>query len=438
MRKFLGKTITAVMSAVLIMSATGIQLGQNQVYANNNENSQNYGDNNGSVHMESTTMQYVVSQDGTGDFVSIQEAVDIAKHGDTIIVYPGIYNENVEVMGKSLNITGVDKNTCILQCDTISYRQSPLTIAAGSISNLTIYGIDSGVKSQDLTQEEVDAINAQIIGDSWERQKNYSGYAVHVDQNCLYGNEIRFENCKIISENNYCVGMGSRGQCRISFNECEIISLGQGGCIYLHDCTSPEICGNVDFQMKSCKLTSYMSPYVMTVQSLMPLNTTYCTFQNVCVNAVAYQDRSCYDLGNINTGFEIDVLASLDNSDQLEKAGLSSTAMHNLVHEMNLEESREYMHRLEKYSDFKNALLLTTVLPEGITYISATENENPAMASLNILNRSAKRSVLALYNSDGKPGTGWCGLNNVFLTKESCGNTLVEMNAQNNVQNNYN
>ncbi|MBP6872578.1 MAG: T9SS type A sorting domain-containing protein [Bacteroidales bacterium] len=43
-----------------------------------------------------------VKQDGTGDFTIIQEAVDIANDGDTIIVYPGVYFENVDLTEKDI------------------------------------------------------------------------------------------------------------------------------------------------------------------------------------------------------------------------------------------------------------------------------------------------------------------------------------------------
>ena len=134
--------------------------------------------------------QYIIAQDGTGDFQTIQEGVDNASDGDTLIVYPGIYTEAVQVMGKEVHIIGLNKDLCIIQYDAASYRKSPLTVGAGRIANLTIYGMDSGVGQPVLTQEEIAAINAEIVGDSWERQKNYKGYAVHVDQNFLYGRGV--------------------------------------------------------------------------------------------------------------------------------------------------------------------------------------------------------------------------------------------------------
>jgi len=47
--------------------------------------------------LNSTT--WLVKQDGTGDFSTIQEALDAPETstGDSIVVYPGIYYENLEI-----------------------------------------------------------------------------------------------------------------------------------------------------------------------------------------------------------------------------------------------------------------------------------------------------------------------------------------------------
>ena len=110
-------------------------------------------------------------------------------------------------------------------------RRSPS--GGGRIANLTINGMDSGVGQPVLTQEEIAAINAEIVGDSWERQKNYKGVCSPCgNQNFLYGRRVTFENCRVISENNHCAGIGTRGDSTVSFENCEFISLGGGSCIF--------------------------------------------------------------------------------------------------------------------------------------------------------------------------------------------------------------
>jgi len=45
-----------------------------------------------------------VAQDGSGHFQSIQEAIDASQDNDTILVYPGTYFENLNLLGKDLVI----------------------------------------------------------------------------------------------------------------------------------------------------------------------------------------------------------------------------------------------------------------------------------------------------------------------------------------------
>ncbi|MCL2063614.1 MAG: PKD domain-containing protein [Candidatus Cloacimonetes bacterium] len=52
-----------------------------------------------SLHSQST---HIVNHDGSGNFTSIQTAINFASNGDTIIVYPGTYNENLNIISKSI------------------------------------------------------------------------------------------------------------------------------------------------------------------------------------------------------------------------------------------------------------------------------------------------------------------------------------------------
>ncbi|MBN1592421.1 MAG: hypothetical protein JW941_04105, partial [Candidatus Coatesbacteria bacterium] len=51
---------------------------------------------------------YRVNQDGTGDFMLIQEAIDAAVDGDEIIVHPGTYYENIHFDSKNITLRSTD------------------------------------------------------------------------------------------------------------------------------------------------------------------------------------------------------------------------------------------------------------------------------------------------------------------------------------------
>lgn len=53
----------------------------------------------------STASIITVIQSGTGDYTTIQEAYDNANSGDTILVYPGVYYENVDISNTYKDIT---------------------------------------------------------------------------------------------------------------------------------------------------------------------------------------------------------------------------------------------------------------------------------------------------------------------------------------------
>ena len=376
--------------------------------------------------------QYKIAQDGTGDFRTIQEGVDNASDGDTLVVYPGIYTEAVQVMGKEVHIIGLSKDLCIIQYDAASYRKSPLTVGAGRIANLTINGMDSGVGQPVLTQEEIAAINAEIVGDRWERQKNYKGYAVHVDQNFLYGRRVTFENCRVISENNHCAGIGTRGDSTVSFENCEFISLGGGSCIFLHDPTSVDVSGKAALVMKGCQMTSYLCPYVMTFQSLLPeYNQLELTFQNTRVSAVEFADDGSYVAMDVNSSFDVETLSMLEETGALYAAGLSSSAP-KLVHKMTNEEISIYMEAMEKTVEAGSVpQALMPQLAEGITRIGyhETEETKETKEQERLAPSLLKHHVIAIYNRSNLAGNGWCGLDNAVLTADSYGNTLVEMNT---------
>jgi parallel beta-helix repeat protein len=78
---------------------------------------------------------YYVDDDGGADFMRIQDAVNAAIAGDTIIVRDGIYVENV-VINKSITLVGANRSTAILDGN----RSSVIRVTANNttISNVTL------------------------------------------------------------------------------------------------------------------------------------------------------------------------------------------------------------------------------------------------------------------------------------------------------------
>lgn len=49
-----------------------------------------------------------VNYDGSGDYLTIQEGIDVAEDGDMVLVWPGIYTEEINFLGKAITVQGKD------------------------------------------------------------------------------------------------------------------------------------------------------------------------------------------------------------------------------------------------------------------------------------------------------------------------------------------
>lgn len=368
---------------------------------------------------------YAVIQDGSGDFTTIQEGVDTVASGDTLLIYPGVYEESVEIANKTVNLLGTDKESCILQYKSTEYNTSPLTFSAGYVANLTIYGFDNGEmeKEQNTTVTYVDNASLESIR---EWQKNFSGYALHIDDNYTYGKEAYIENCRIISNNNQCIGIGCRGNSKITFEDCELISNGSGGCIYFHNTDNGKLGGDAYFIMKDCELKNYISPYVISMHSMGAVNPVYLTFQNVRTSTIAYEEKTAYNATNMNRGFEVDEMLVLKDTNLLQSAGYYSSMKEDFIHYMADEEISHYALSLqEEITPEKKE----GILPEGIHYLKIVEDaSNDTVEKLLINTQERKRYIIDVFNNSQLVGDGWCGLDHIYLTPDSYGNTLIEMN----------
>lgn len=356
---------------------------------------------------------YIVSKDGTGDFSSIMEGVEAVESGDTLLIYPGVYEEYIDIKDKTVNIQGVDRDLCILQENTFTYSKVPLYLAAGKVSNLTIYGMsakeEGWLANKEASEEDIEKATEKEKSDLF-----YSGYAIHIEQDYAYGKDLCFENCKIVSDNNYCVGLGCRGESTVTFRQCEFISKGKGGALYFHDSPLLEYGGESYITMENCSIRNYRNPYFLAGESLYQDNTVYLTFQNVKVATVLYENTCMYNEENMNTGISVDALALLEKEGKLLEMGYLSPKV---IHEIKGKEAEVFQ---KKLLEKKSSLEISDYLQEGITYFSINADNMP----------NEEGYTIFITNDSGESGDGWCGLDNTYLTKESYGNTFAEMNYE--------
>lgn len=370
---------------------------------------------------------YTINQDGSGDFLTIQEGVNAAKSEDTLLIYPGVYNEAVEIVDKTVHLIGIDRDNCILKYESVDYDKVPLMMGAGEVANITIYGYK---KNQGIMTDSMMATNVVYYDNALESieswQKKFSGYALHIDQNYTYGKDVFLKNCKMVSNTNYTIGIGSRGKSRITLEECEVISKGSGGCIYFHNMNIEEMGGEAYFTMKNCELKSYISPYVISVHSTGNINPVFLTFQNIRTSAIAYDTKESYNWTNMNTSFDVDEVRMLNDINMLSLTGLYSSMNDGCIKVLDIEESVEYVSTLiEEISTLTD----NGIFVEGITYLSTERVDETSDKEERIDDLQIKqRHVIDIYNFSKFIGDGWCGLEHMYLTPESYGNTLIEMN----------
>jgi len=80
----------------------------------------------------------VVDPNGSGDFTNIQDAINSSWHGDTIVVRPGVYSENISFNGRSITVRGTDANDPNIT--TITIISGAVTFDFGESSDSILIG----------------------------------------------------------------------------------------------------------------------------------------------------------------------------------------------------------------------------------------------------------------------------------------------------------
>ena len=163
-------------------------------------------------------------------FTTIQSAVNTARDGDTIIVYPGVYNERVQAWGKNINLVGISRETCILRDDSSDYRTPPLEMNVGSVQNMTII---------ETANNPDPAIDGVILPEGWPAKD--MAYTIHAESAVnSYGRSLKVIGCRLVNANRPCIGAGTYNNYSIELIDTELYS-GVGvyeeykrGTVYVH------------------------------------------------------------------------------------------------------------------------------------------------------------------------------------------------------------
>jgi hypothetical protein len=177
-------------------------------------------------------------------YTKIQDAVDAANSGDTILILPGTYEEDVSAWGKELHFIGLDRDSTVIIERTGLYSKPTLEINIGSVRNLTL--IETGEGS--------------VWGDD---QGKGRAYTVHIESGEGYTGvgELWFDNCKLINYAHAAVGCGLYQDLHVHFNNCymysgraqDVLDDYYRGTFYYHTCIAENVTGQ-RMTVKDCEI----------------------------------------------------------------------------------------------------------------------------------------------------------------------------------------
>jgi parallel beta-helix repeat protein len=128
------------------------------------------------------------SVDGSGgaDFTGIQEAINNASTGDTIMVHSGVYYENV-VVDKSVTLKGIGQPVVDARGEG-----SVITLTADGITLEGFTVANSGRRSQSDARINVNSSNNNITGNNVSSNNSLSGICLEFScNNIITGNKVR-------------------------------------------------------------------------------------------------------------------------------------------------------------------------------------------------------------------------------------------------------
>ena len=233
--------------------------------------------NNAICFEENSTILYVGGKN-TGNFSSIQDAIDNSNTNDTIYIFDGTYNESI-VIDKSINLIGFDKNTTIILGNkdlyTIYIKSTGVKIEGFTIQNGEIGVYVSGSEYSSIN------ITGNIISNNQDgiRLYNSSNNIItdnFVENNSDYGIVLYESKDNLISENSL-------------FNNREALIIGRwsnNNVIYNNNITMHDFGIKIDFSFNNKVYKNLIT------NGMNGIFLNYAKNNNVTNNTIMYHDKA--------------------------------------------------------------------------------------------------------------------------------------------------
>ncbi|WP_010528660.1 pectinesterase family protein, partial [Thermophagus xiamenensis] len=150
--------------------------------------------------IRSQDSDFIVASDGTGDFLTLQEAInavpDFRKKRTVIFIKNGVYNEKLILPASKTNVTfiGEDKYKTVITHDDYASKKNRFGEEMGTTGSSSFFVFGDGFVARNITFEN----SAGPVGQA---------VAVRID-----GDRVVFENCRFLGNQDtlYPHGDGSR------------------------------------------------------------------------------------------------------------------------------------------------------------------------------------------------------------------------------------
>lgn len=179
----------------------------------------------------------VIEVDKIGDIKSVRDAVSSIKEEGTVKVNSGTYIDDIDAIGKTVHLVGINKNSTIIRTENSSRETPPLEATSGSVSNMTFYA----------------SWPSGMVRPSDGR----TPYAAHIDYDEEANKTLVIEDCDFTSDWNAAVGIGMRVGFNLIFRRCKLHSTADGlGGVFFHDATTDSLRGESWITFEDCEITS--------------------------------------------------------------------------------------------------------------------------------------------------------------------------------------